>query len=82
MSAQYIDADGDTWTLDPESGAYTTRHVCDEFSLDEVRARYGPLAVKEEGSDRLVSEDEYTTESMLRRIIREELDRRFGRADA
>lgn len=78
MSDQYVDRDGDTWTLDPESGEYFSRHFYNGLPLDELRTEWGPLMVRDEGSGRLISEDEYRTESTLRRIIREELDRRFG----
>jgi hypothetical protein len=78
VSIQYIDTDGDTWTLDEDSGEYFCRHFSNGRTLDDIRSEFGPLAVREEGSGRLIPEDEYRTESMIRRIVREELDRRFG----
>ncbi len=78
MSVQYVDTDGDSWTHDPESDTYYNRHAAREMSLSELRSAYGPLAVREEGTDRLIPEEDYRSESVLRRIIREELDRRFG----
>lgn len=82
MSTQYVDRDGDTWNLDADSGEYFCHHFYDGRTLDAVRSDFGPLAVWEEGSDRLIPEEEYRTESMLRRIVREELDRRFGTEEA
>ncbi|PPS86435.1 hypothetical protein [Streptomyces sp. MH60] len=81
MSIQYVDTDGDTWHHDPESDTYWNRYVSGEVTLDVLRASYGPLAVRDEETGRLVSEEEHRTETLLRRIIREELDRRFGTED-
>ncbi|MET7939659.1 hypothetical protein [Streptomyces sp. NPDC005302] len=78
MSAQFVDRDGDTWTRDPESGEYFNRHVHSGRTLSELRTEWGPLSVREGDSGRLIPEEEHRTTSMIRRIIREELDRRFG----
>jgi hypothetical protein len=82
MTVQYVDNDGDTWHHDPESDTYWCRHVSGERSLDALRSSFGPLAVRDEVTGRLIPEEEHRTESVLRRIIREELDRRFGSEDA
>lgn len=78
MSNTYRDKDGDQWFWDAESEGYYTRDMWDVLPLDRVREIYGPLEVRESGSGSWVREPE-TQEQLLRRIIREELDRRLGK---
>ncbi|MGP3750871.1 hypothetical protein [Streptomyces sp. IBSNAI001] len=78
MSAIYRDADGDVWMWDAHNEGYYTGDMYTALPIDEVRELYGPLEVREDGSDEYVREPE-SLEQLLRRIIREELDRRFGK---
>lgn len=78
MSATYRDRDGEVWMWDANNEGYYIRDMDTALPIEEVRERYGPLAVREDGSNDFVPEPE-SPEQLLRRIIREELDRRFGR---
>lgn len=78
MSATYRDKDGDQWFWSAEDDAYYTRDAVELLPLEKVRDLYGPLEVRETGSSEWVRELE-THEQLLRRIIREELDRRLGK---
>ncbi|WP_327712397.1 hypothetical protein OG912_32255 [Streptomyces sp. NBC_00464] len=78
MSANYRDADGDVWMWDANNEGYYTRDMDTALPIEDVRELYGPLDVREDGSDEYVREPE-SLEQLLRRIIREELDRRLGK---
>ncbi|WP_371666002.1 hypothetical protein OG306_33275 [Streptomyces sp. NBC_01241] len=78
MSVAYQDRDGDMWYWDANNEGYYTGDMWDFISLDQLKDRYGPLAVHEEGSSEFVPEPE-SQEQLFRRVVREELDRRFGR---
>ncbi|MFJ9213020.1 hypothetical protein [Streptomyces sp. NPDC102264] len=80
MSAHYRDRDGDVWLPDAEQGGYFTGDMHTTVSLDDLRAIYGPLGVREGSVGRFVPEGE-SPENLLRRIICEELDRRFGKVE-
>ncbi|OSC76508.1 hypothetical protein B5180_01760 [Streptomyces sp. BF-3] len=78
MSDTYRDKDGDQWFWSAEDDAYYTGDAWEALPLDVLRDRFGPLEVWDSGSNGWVREPE-TQEQLLRRIIREELDRRLGK---
>ncbi|MFE5093240.1 hypothetical protein ACFRCI_23485 [Streptomyces sp. NPDC056638] len=82
MNAMYRDSEGDVWMADPhEPGNYFVGDGDISMPIDKVRERYGPLEVRADGSREFVREEE-SLEALLRRVVREELDRRFGRVHA
>lgn len=78
MKPDYRDRDGDVWTWDADAYGYFAGDMGRTYKLDEVRDKFGPLEVRYEDSTQWSPEPE-SQEQLLRRIIREELDRRFGR---
>ncbi|MFE7399594.1 hypothetical protein [Streptomyces sp. NPDC057557] len=82
MSAMYRDREGDVWMTDPhEPGNYFVGDGDISMPIDKVRETFGPLEVRADGSREFVREGE-SLEVLLRRVVREELDRRFGRVHA
>ncbi|WP_405927897.1 hypothetical protein OG554_03610 [Streptomyces griseus] len=78
MSDIYRDAEGDVWMWDASNEGYYTRDMHTALPIEDVRELYGPLEVRKSGSSEFVRETE-SLEQLLRRIIREELDRRLGK---
>lgn len=78
MNPTYLDRDGDQWFWDANHEGYYTKDMDSVLSLEGVRDKFGPLKVWDEGSKKFVQEPE-NQEQLFRRIVREELDRRFGR---
>jgi len=78
VNESYLDRDGTQWYWWATEEGYCTEDGIQCLTVDELREKYGPLEFQEEGSWKWVREPE-SQEQLFRRIIREELDRRFGR---
>ncbi|GGY88728.1 hypothetical protein CP967_31230 [Streptomyces nitrosporeus] len=78
MSDTYLDASGDQWFWDAENEGYYVNDGHYTRPLDEIRRQYGPLQVRD-AAGQWIPEPGYDEENLIRRIIREELERRFGR---
>ncbi|GAA3018542.1 hypothetical protein [Streptomyces fulvorobeus] len=80
MTPTYRDRDSDVWMYDADTNGYYTDDMYTVLPIEEVRELHGPLEVRAGGSRKWVREAETETlEQLLRRVIREELDRRVGK---